>query len=206
MGLRERQKLNRRETMLDAARSLFDETGYARTTMESIAENAEVGVATVYKYFGTKEGILAEQARGDLEKIRARGTLVTQSPPVDPVRTIANLLEIYDEVRELVSAEVIVSFTSGAKQGGPLRDTAQWANGWKKAQIGQVIDNGKATGKLAAGLPTKDSVAIIMALFNHYYDSSVSDDRGASRRAFRKLLGLVALVFDDWRAVAADEK
>ena len=47
MSLRERQKQKRREDMLAAARTLFVERGYSRSTMEAIAERAEVGVAGV---------------------------------------------------------------------------------------------------------------------------------------------------------------
>ena len=43
--------------MLDAARQLFIEHGYAKTTMDEIAEKAEFGVATVYTYFKSKEGV-----------------------------------------------------------------------------------------------------------------------------------------------------
>jgi len=56
--LRER---NRLETMLrvqDVALGLFEKRGYDSVSMEEIAEGAEVGVATVYRHFGTKERIV----------------------------------------------------------------------------------------------------------------------------------------------------
>lgn len=45
--------------MLDAAQSVFAEKGYARATLDEIAERAEFGKGTLYNYFeGGKEGIL----------------------------------------------------------------------------------------------------------------------------------------------------
>ena len=56
--LRERKRL---ETMLrvqDVALGLFEKHGYDSVSIEEIAEEAEVGVATVYRHFGTKERIV----------------------------------------------------------------------------------------------------------------------------------------------------
>lgn len=47
-----------RRAVVDAARSLFVERGYAATTIEAISEHADVPVATVYRLFASKRGIL----------------------------------------------------------------------------------------------------------------------------------------------------
>ncbi|MBC2905236.1 TetR/AcrR family transcriptional regulator [Streptomyces cupreus] len=46
-----------REQILDAALHLFAERGYARTTIRSIAENAQVDPALVHHFFNNKEGV-----------------------------------------------------------------------------------------------------------------------------------------------------
>lgn len=49
----------RRRAMLEAAQSVFAEKGYARATLDEIAERAEFGKGTLYNYFeGGKEEIL----------------------------------------------------------------------------------------------------------------------------------------------------
>jgi AcrR family transcriptional regulator len=47
-----------RRRVLDAAIGLFVERGYHSTTIEAIADAADVSVETVYKRFGSKAGIL----------------------------------------------------------------------------------------------------------------------------------------------------
>jgi AcrR family transcriptional regulator len=65
-GLRERQKEQRKEAILVAAMALFDQLGYAATTVEQIAERAGVSAPTVFNYFGSKQEILfALAARAD---------------------------------------------------------------------------------------------------------------------------------------------
>jgi AcrR family transcriptional regulator len=55
---RQEQARQTRRTVLDAARDLFLERGYARTTMAEVARRAEVSVETVYKAFGNKAGLV----------------------------------------------------------------------------------------------------------------------------------------------------
>ncbi len=55
---RRRQAAQTRADILAAARRLFTERGYAATTIEAIAADAEVSEATVYAGFGSKGGIL----------------------------------------------------------------------------------------------------------------------------------------------------
>lgn len=59
LSRRERERMMRRQAMLDAARSVIAEKGYARATLDEIAERAEFGKGTLYNYFeGGKEEIL----------------------------------------------------------------------------------------------------------------------------------------------------
>lgn len=52
-------RLNRRKrAIIDAARTLFVEQGFERTTLGDIVERAGGSLATVYKLFGNKDGLL----------------------------------------------------------------------------------------------------------------------------------------------------
>jgi AcrR family transcriptional regulator len=57
-GLRERKKIRTRETIRREAFRLIQEHGYAATTVELIAEAAEVSPSTFFRYFPTKESVL----------------------------------------------------------------------------------------------------------------------------------------------------
>ncbi len=57
-GLRERKKLATRTAIHDGAMRLFAEHGYAGTTIDQIAEAANVSRATVFGYFPTKEELV----------------------------------------------------------------------------------------------------------------------------------------------------
>src|SRR6187549_4198881 len=47
-----------RASVVEAARTLFDERGYAATTIEAISEQADTPQPTIYRLFASKLGIL----------------------------------------------------------------------------------------------------------------------------------------------------
>ena len=58
MDLRERKRVATMRRVQAVAMDLFEGRGFAEVTVEEIAAAAEVGPATVYRHFGTKEGIV----------------------------------------------------------------------------------------------------------------------------------------------------
>jgi AcrR family transcriptional regulator len=50
----------RRDRLRDAARELASEGGYAAVTIRAVADRAGVGLATVYRYFSSKDHLIAE--------------------------------------------------------------------------------------------------------------------------------------------------
>lgn len=74
LSLRERKKIKTREAIRTATYALVEEQGYEATTIEQIADRAEVSPSTVFRYFPTKEDIVLtdEYDAVLLEELRAR--------------------------------------------------------------------------------------------------------------------------------------
>jgi len=66
---RQRQKENTKKLILDTAYKLFAQRGYANTTMRLLAEEAGVGLGTIFKHFPDKPSLLVEAYQGDLGTI-----------------------------------------------------------------------------------------------------------------------------------------
>jgi AcrR family transcriptional regulator len=71
-GLRERKKRATRNAIRDAAMKLFAGQGFGRTTIDQIAEAADVSRATVFSYFPTKEEIVFGEAGAAIDELATR--------------------------------------------------------------------------------------------------------------------------------------
>jgi len=66
---KERDKLRRREEILSAAEKLFFTKGIENTTMDDVAEEAELSKGTLYLYFKSKEEIHWEITQRHIQKV-----------------------------------------------------------------------------------------------------------------------------------------
>jgi AcrR family transcriptional regulator len=81
---REREKEERRQSILKAARGAFFEEGFHRATVDSVAERAEVSKGTVYLYFDSKETLLAALLLEGLDTLVDQLAAATASEPELP--------------------------------------------------------------------------------------------------------------------------
>ena len=93
---KEREKEHRREEIIDAAQRIFFQKGLIATTMDEIAEAAELSKGTLYLYYKSKEDLyLAVMMRG-MEMLSGMfETVVSSGEPT--LRVIAKLGEAFYE-------------------------------------------------------------------------------------------------------------
>jgi AcrR family transcriptional regulator len=74
LGRRERKKLEVRERILTTARDLFAKNGFHDTTVDQIAEAADVSPATFFNYFQSKQTLLELMTDEVVEALNALST------------------------------------------------------------------------------------------------------------------------------------
>ena len=95
IGLRERKKAKTRAAIREHAMRLFQEQGYADTTVDQIADAAEVSPSTFFRYFPTKEDVVLGDDYDDLwvEAFRA------QPAELSPIQAIrASLRAVFGDL------------------------------------------------------------------------------------------------------------
>jgi AcrR family transcriptional regulator len=91
MSLREKHKRERREKILDAARRLIRATGGTEFSMQSLADEADVSLVTLYNFFGSKSGVLYALLNDSLERLDEVADTRPSAKPVDSVLDLAGI-------------------------------------------------------------------------------------------------------------------
>jgi AcrR family transcriptional regulator len=112
-----------RRAVLDAARELFAELGFERTTMRAVAARAGVDPALIYHYFGDKDGLLFAALQPPVDEATVFAGLADAGDGAgeELVRRLVKLWEEHPEVREQMAA-ILRTGLSHDHAGRLLRD------------------------------------------------------------------------------------
>jgi len=197
-GLRERQKAGRREGILKAAGLLFRRDGFAATSIEQIAERAELSTGTVYNYFASKGDLLLALVALDGEEVRAAGARRVARPLADPVAAVNALLEGYVDHalvhldkrlwRHIMGTALTFAETPmGAGYRALDRKLA--------AQVGDLCCALQKRGDIPAGVDCQDAGQILFYVYNSLFMDFVADETVALSAMKRRMCREVSLIF-----------
>lgn len=94
LSLRKRQKLDRSKRILEVARTRFQNEGYGKVTIESIAAEANVSAVTVYNYYETKANLLLALVKESDVRLISQLNCLIDELPVDIRDAVANFGQI----------------------------------------------------------------------------------------------------------------
>ena len=101
MGIQERkqrERERRRQQIIVAAKRVFSEKGYSKSTMEDIAREAELSPGTLYLYFKNKDELYASLSLRILQYLNIRLEDVKREKDVEPRKKIAAIKEALFDV------------------------------------------------------------------------------------------------------------
>jgi AcrR family transcriptional regulator len=148
------------QAVVAAARELFGQAGYSKTTVQQIARRARVSPATVYAQCGGKKGLL--QTLMDiwtasplvLEIIKA---CAVPESGAEKLRVLADgYVAIYDE-----SGDIIPIVTDAAISDSDVAEFLQTANARHIEALVEIVRQIRGTGELKKDLSDEDAARII---------------------------------------------
>lgn len=208
-SLRQRLQLIGRDTILDAASSLFLGRGYRATTMAAVAEGAGVGVATVFRYFKTKEGILAALSRRDIDKINQRARAAMTPLPDDPADAVLRMLSIVLDMHDMPSTHIRgqTRLWLLVPTGHPETDQVVTSSDVElQKMILELLGHYRRAGRIAKGLDLDDMTMCIFAVFYHHYMKIGLDRSVRSDEVRKELSRRIRLLFTSWTPAEAQRR
>jgi AcrR family transcriptional regulator len=107
---KERERERRRQQIMVAAKRVFSEKGFSKTTMEDIAREAELSTGTLYLYFKNKEELFASLSFRILQYLLIRMEHVARERDKGPVEKLEALKEALYDVYEFDPLIIINMF------------------------------------------------------------------------------------------------
>jgi AcrR family transcriptional regulator len=182
-----------RAAVIDAARSLFIERGYAATTIEAISSHADVPQATVYRLFASKSGILKAlldmSIAGDDEPVslpERSGVRAVFADP-DPLRQVAGLVAIASEVNSRAAPmySVLIGAASADADAAALLKNL---NRQRREGQGQIARSLVQAGALRAGLREREAADMVYTLLSPEVYRLLVVDQGWSPKRYERWL------------------
>ena len=169
-----------RERILAAARDVLAVPG--RASLSAIARKAGVGIGTLYRHFPTRESLIGELYRHDIEHlIDLAPALLEAHPPRVALRRWFGEVARYGQLK-FGPAEVVHAATNGGLDG-------EYYEPFVRA-IDVLLEAGAADGSLKPGLDPEDVLLQLSVLWR------IDPARGGEARAAR----ILDLIVDGLRA------
>lgn len=177
--------------ILQAARTLFGRYGLVRPTMEQIAQEAGVGVATVYRHFGDKAGLVRAFAETftPQQEIQDATLHSTSNVEADLVQIVASLLRFLHANQDIFRLSLMES-----RENQQL--IASWRNTPKRTiyQLRDYFQQQIDAGRLPAGNAQDMALALLGAMMAFgflgpaFYDLPLDDPETTAHTIVRLFL------------------
>ncbi len=201
LPLRQRQQALGRDAILDAASALFIEQGYRKTTMQAIAERAGVGVATVFRQFKNKAGILAAISQRDMEQVLASCQKILKSQPADPVQGTLAILQAFLQILDMPDSgfrwqsDLWVPVQTGHREAD---EVVSWADREVQVMLKKLLLPFKRRGVFDKAVDIDDLVAIIFSVFNQHFLTFATTPSVSKEQMIGDLERRIPLLFKAW--------
>lgn len=146
--VRQRQAEETRRRILAAAGELFASRGYAVTTLEAVAEVAEVSSKTIAAVFGSKRALLAEVINPEAFSTPVKLLIEELRATEDPSRRLSLVAQITRQAYEPLASSLELLRTAGAV-APELADLAEPGRGETASEPGPTDGLPARTGGAA---------------------------------------------------------
>lgn len=163
-------KQQRQLAIIDAAEREFIHRGIEKTSMQHIADAANIGIATLFRYFPKKEKLIVAVATKLLQPIHD-AFMETAELPLNCLDKLERLFDFLIQEHDRASAKYMIDFDSYAAHSlEPVEDMESFVA--LHRQISQhfaaIVQSGIEDGSIRSDLPVKETLTTIMNAFGQF--------------------------------------
>ena len=168
ISLKEKQRQQREELIIQAAEEVLQEKGYYETSMDEIAARVGIAKGTIYSHFPGKEELVLAIFKRDMQTFLQGIDGVIEEEPTPKAKLEALLQFVYTGLYSK-QARLLSSIYNGVdlkrmivEKGGCMRDL------WESlvSRVTTLLEEGKVAGEFTSSIPTKVMVFSFFSLFS----------------------------------------
>lgn len=144
-----------RERLLDVARAAFEDVG-PQVSLEEIARRAEVGIGTLYRHFPTRDALVGDVYRREVEALAATvAPLLASHRPGEALRLWLHQLVDYVAAKKLIVAAL----------AGPTDELYAASGQLITGSIDRLVEAARAAGEIRPDVTGGDLKRLMSGFF-----------------------------------------
>lgn len=153
--------MNKKEAILKAALELFAARGFYGASVADIAERAQVGAGTIYRYFRDKEALV--NSLYQLWKREMMSAILTDLPTDLPARQIFH--QLWNRMAQFAqdNPEALI-FLEAHHHAAYLDQTSRELTAWAKQQFQEFFESSRSD-QITRDAPPEMLVAVVVGAF-----------------------------------------
>lgn len=160
---------DKRIAIMETAEGLFAEHSFDGTSVRDIAQAANVNLAMISYYFGSKEKLLASIFEYRISVMRLRIEDMLADTSTTPMQKINKLIEHYvDKMFTCVNFHKIMVREQMAIKDGEIRDAIHKAKNHNHQLIRQLLQQGHKAGSFKKNIDVSLMMATLVGTTNHF--------------------------------------
>lgn len=195
MGLRDTKKERSRREILEAARELFFQNGYAGTTVEAVAGKAQVAVGTVYNYFESKSALILAITAMDLLKDLGEDfdTMPSESGLDAIIRFAENSIGIFSRYPRELLRELLREAVGGRDEalGGGFRGQ----DITMVERLARILVDLEGSGRLRRDIDAGMAALVIYGILITSMIWYAADQRRTAREMMESVRGMLGTLY-----------
>lgn len=167
-SLKEKQRQEREELIIQAAEEVLQEKGYYEASMDEIAARVGIAKGTIYTHFPGKEELVLAIFKRNMQTFLQGIDAVIEAEPTPRAKLEALLEFVYSGLYSK-QARLLSSIYNGVdmkrmivEKGGCMRDL------WEclVSRVTELLEEGKVAGEITSSIPTKVMLFSFFSLFS----------------------------------------
>lgn len=188
----------RRQALLDAARKLFSEKGFEKTTLTDLVNEAGGSRTSLYEYFGDKHGLLRAMLEEENDQFLAGLATLRPNPAAEPEEALNSMgLHFVQSLTDQNIMSVLRILISEGKMVSEIGETfIQEGPDIVNKMVGEYLQELSRDGKIKIDNPQEAARAFIgMLIGDLFFRQLILPQKSMSQKQMKQWVAHVVRLF-----------